>query len=130
MDFLQLGFCLRFLLLHVKLDKRKSPSAAGKLVNVGEIYLFEAAWPALGAVPSGLASYSFSQHARVSLALAGGITFHPVLKSLEIPPVHPDTEIKAATRGLAEAKSLLLAVTGSLILSLWHPSAKNRLLSK
>jgi hypothetical protein len=55
-DFPQLGFCLRFLLLHVKLDKRKSPSAAGKLVNVGEIYLFEAAWPALGAVPSGLAS--------------------------------------------------------------------------
>ena len=66
----------------------------------------------------------------MSLALAGGITFHPVLKSLEIPPVHSDTEIKAATRGLAEAKSLLLAVTGSLILSLWHPSAKNRLLSK
>ena len=66
----------------------------------------------------------------MSLALAGGITFHPVLKSLEIPPVHPDTEIKAATRGLAEAKSLLLAVTGSLILSLGHPSAKNRLFSK
>ena len=53
--FPQLSFCLRFLLLHVKPDKRKSPSAAGKLVNVGEIYLFEAAWPAPGAVPQGLA---------------------------------------------------------------------------
>lgn len=45
------------------------------------------------------------------------ITFHPVLKSLEIPLIHPDTEIKGATRGLAEAKSLLLAITESFILA-------------
>ena len=44
-----------------------------------------------------------------------------MLKSLEIPLAHPDTEIKAATRGLAEAKSF---VTQSLILSFLHPSAK------
>ena len=62
----------------------------------------------------------------MSLALAGRITFHPVLKSLEIPLIHPDTEIKEATRGLAEAKSLLLAITESFILSFLHLSAKNR----
>lgn len=54
-----------------------------------------------------------------------GITFHPMLKSLEIPLVHPDTEIKEATRGLDEAKSLL-AITESLLLSSLHLSDKNR----
>lgn len=72
-------------------------------------------WLALGVFPRGLAPWRFTQHCLTEPGLAGRITFHSRLKSLEIPCSSKDTETKEATHGLAEVKSVLLAILPSFI---------------